>query len=243
MRNQVVKTIYILLICNMFEWVKNIFVSNKIPSVTFYSLYQKILNWRKSNVYPFPYNLPEAISLPSSFWEDVVKIHNLTLKDGLERAISVFWTDGELLLTSVAKGDEKSVTTNHSVNVRYIPHPTRKEYFRKEVLLNEKVIKRKDIYYKKAPKKIEVEYIFNMHTHPSHEYGYSFFSKQDIDSLLSSSAVLTGLVTDKLWLLIRTSETPSVCNMLEKDITVETLKNEMKIGVYCADFYKNAIKQ
>ena len=85
----------------MFKFIKNIFSSDKIPSVSFYSLYQKILGWKQSNVYPFTYNLPEAISFPADFWEDVVKIYKMTLKDGLERAISVFWADGELILTSV----------------------------------------------------------------------------------------------------------------------------------------------
>jgi hypothetical protein len=227
----------------MFEFLKNIFRSNKIPSVSFYSFYQKIVEWNKSKVYPFPYNLPQAISFSPDFWEEVIKIYKVTLKDGKERAISVFWADGELILTSVVQGDEKSVTSKHSVNVRYIPHPTKKEYFRKEVMIDGRVEKRKDIYYKKAPKKIEVQYIFNMHTHPEHEQGYSFFSKQDIDSLLSSGAILTGLVTDKLWILVRTSDTPEVCRLEEKNISPKTLREDMKLGVYCAEFNRNAVRE
>ena len=227
----------------MFQFIKNIFVSNKIPSVKFYNLYQKILDWKKSNVYPFTYNLPQAITFPEDFWEDVIKIYMKTFKDGLERAISVFWADGELILTSVVVGDEKSVKSNHMVNVKYSQHPTREGYFRKEVLLNDKVIKKKDIYYKSAPKEVRVEYIFNMHTHPKHEMGYSFFSKQDIDSMLASGAILTGLVTDELWILMRSSQTPSVCNMEERNISVDTLREEMKMGVYRAEFHRNAIRQ
>ena len=225
-----------------------IFSNNDKSSISFFELYKKIVKWRESKVYPFAYNLPSVISFPSYFWSDVIGIYKETLKDGLERAISVFWADGELILTSVVKGNESSVSSNHQLNVRYAVHPTKKKYFRKEVILNGKVLKRKDIYYKKAPKKVSVEYLFNMHTHPSHlnerqERSYSFFSLKDIQSLISSQAILTGLVTDKLWLLIRTSDTPSSFDMLEKDITVESLKSKLGIAVYVADFNQKAIKQ
>ncbi len=225
----------------------NIFKNNKSSS-SFFVFYKKMIKWRESKVYPFRYNLPEVISFPSDFWSDVIGIYKETLKDGLERAISVFWADGELILSSVVRGNEFSVSSNHSLNVKYIPHPTKKGYFRKEVLLNEKVLKRKDIYYKNAPKNVSVEYLFNMHTHPSHlnenqEKIYSFFSLKDIQSLLSSKTILTGLVTDKLWILVRTSDTPNSTDLLEKDISVESLKSTLNLAVYVADFNMKAIKQ
>ena len=119
-------------------------------------------------------------------------------------------------------------------------HHTQQEQdiLEKKFLVDGKVIKKTDVYHKSAPKEIRVEYIFNMHTHPIHDYGYSFFSKQDIDSMLSSGAIITGLVTDHLWLLMRSSDTPSLCNMEEKDINEKSLRDEMKMGVYCADFHR-----
>jgi len=75
---------------------------------------------------------------------------------------------------------------------------------------------------------------------------YGFFSLQDIKSLILSQAVVTGLVTDKLWLLVRTSDTPSDVkfeNFTDADITIENLKEKFKLGVYEAEFNKKAIKK
>lgn len=223
-----------------------LFKSNK--STSFYTLYKKIVKWRESNVYPFSYNLPSTISFPEDFWKDILRIYKETKSDGLERAISLFWADNELVVTSTVIGDEKSVKSSHSVNVRYEKHPTKKEYLRKLVTMDGKTIKKRDIYYKKVPKKISVEYLFNMHTHPSHKgqdgsLSYNFFSVQDIRSLISSKAIITGLVTDRLWLLVRTSDTPNTVALSDESISVESLKEEMMFGVYVADFKKKAVKQ
>ncbi len=232
----------------MFEFLKNIFTSNTIPSIPFVQFYEKLTKLKQMNIYPYDYNLPLAISLPVEFWQDIVGIHKQTLNDGLEREIALFWVDGEIITTSVVKGNDSSVTSNHSVNVRYVPHPTKREYFRKEILLDGKIFKRKEVYYKNMPKKIVVEYLFNLHTHPRHtmENGntlFSFVSKQDIISMLASKAIVTGLVTDKLWLFVRTDKTPGSIKMEEKDITVESLKSVMNIVTYDANFFKKAIKK
>jgi len=216
---------------------------------SFFSFYKKLAHWKKNNVYPFSYNLPDVISFPSTFWTDIQKIYQDTSKDGKERAISLFWADNELIVTSVVKGDEKSVKSTHKVNVKYELHPTRKGYFRKVILVDDKTVKKVDIYHKKAPKSLSVEYLFNMHTHPPHldnrgNNYYGFFSLQDIKSLLQSQAVVTGLVTDRLWLVVRTSETPqNIGNLVESDISVTYLKERLSMVVYMAEFNKKAIKQ
>ncbi|MFA7683018.1 MAG: hypothetical protein WCX94_02625, partial [Candidatus Dojkabacteria bacterium] len=88
---------------------------------------------------------------------------------------------------------------------------------------------------------------FNMHTHPQHrddrgvEY-YNFFSAQDIRSLLSSNVAITGLITDKLWILIRTNKTPkNINNLTDRDINLENFKR-LSIGVYCGEFNKKVEK-
>lgn len=234
---------------DLFNLFKNLFKVDR--STSFYSFYKKMVGWRESGVYPFPYNLPSSISFPPDFWKDVTRIYNDTKKDGLERAISVFWADGELVLTSVVKGDEGSVRSNHKISVNYIVHPTRKAYLRRELMIDGKVTKKTDVYYKKAPKKVRVEYLFNIHTHPAHVVNgnnqyYGFFSVQDINSLIVSDAVITGLITDRLWLLVRTSETPSKVNFKDieqGDITLEKLKENWKIGVYEAGFNEEAVRK
>lgn len=232
----------------MFDTFKNLFSTDS--STSFYSFYKKMVGWKESGVYPFSYNLPSFITFPEDFWKDVYKIYKQTDQDGLERAIALFWADGELVLTSVVKGDDQSVRSSHNVRVNYVPHPTKQGYFRRELIVDNKVTKRTDVYYKKAPKKVTVEYLFNMHTHPVQEFNgkkvYGFFSLQDIKSLILSKVVVTGLVTDKLWLLVRTSDTPSDVkfeNFTDADITIENLKEKFKLGVYEAEFNKKAIKK
>ena len=218
-------------------------------TTTFYQLYNKLRKWKEAKVFPFEYNLPKDISLPTDFWDKITKLNKQTISDGNERAVSIYWADGEIVVSQITTGNEKSVTTNSNISVKYSQHPTRKEYARKEVLLNNSVYKKTDIYYKKIPKKIEVAYLFNMHTHPQHqsEQGntyYNFFSAQDVKSLINSKVAVTGLITDKLWLLIRTDKTPNnVENIQDKDMNIEYLNNTLHIGVYCANFHNKLVKQ
>lgn len=232
----------------MIEFLKNIFTSNTIPSISFLEFYQKISRLKKDNLYPFVDNLPQAIRFPEDFWSKIVSIHKMTLQDGHEREISLFDVDGELVITTITLGNLSNVKANHNINVRYIPHPTMKNYYRKEITLDGSIYKRKDIFYKDMPKKVNIEYLFNLHTHPRHtldngSYYFSFVSKQDIISLLASKAVVTGLITDKLWLFVRTNKTQNTIEMPEEHISVESLKNEMGIVSYCAEFFKKGIRQ
>jgi hypothetical protein len=217
--------------------------SNTEDTTTFYTLYNKLKDWKKAQVYPYTYNLPKTISFPKEFWDRIIEIQKNTLRDGNERAISIYWVDGELVVSPISKGDSKSVNNRGNISVKYEKHPTRKGYLRKEIILNSNIYKKTDIYYKKVPKKIEIEYLFNIHTHPLHrnsngvEY-YNFFSAQDIKSFITSNVAITGLVTDKLWILIRTNRTPNNLEYLQdKDITVEKLK-KLEIGVYSGEFNK-----
>jgi len=232
----------------MFSFLKNLFVDNRIPSISFLEFYKKINRLKEDGLFPFEYNLPQAISLPESFWKEVVSIHKMTLKDGLEREISIFLADGELIFTAVIKGNESSVTSNHNISVKYVQHPTRKGYFRKEIYMDGSIYKRRDVYYKDAPQKVSIQYLFNLHTHPSYiaeneEKRFSFASKQDMVTQLQSKAIVSGLVTDKLWLFVRTSNTPDIIVMDESQISVDTLKSDMRMAIYCAELFKKAIKQ
>ena len=96
-----------------------------------------------------------------------------------------------------------------------------------------------------------------MHTHPplesagsdvteqGHNPGtsrYPFFSDVDVRSLLSTGAALSGLVTDRLWLLFRTSETPvSYARDESTLLTQEYLMEALKMKIYTASFGKSAI--
>lgn len=198
--------------------------------------------WSDSKSFPYESELPDVITFPEDFWKKVIQLYKYTKGDGHERAISVFWADGDLVLSSVVKGDKKSVTPKANVKVSYTAS-TNKGYYTKKVFLNDKVYSKRDVYEKKVPKNgIEVKYLFNMHTHPPHKTPdgrdfYSFFSLQDLKSLLISNVVITGMIGDKFWLLMRTNQTPSVLNNFEeKDISPESLTEQLKLGVYTGDF-------
>lgn len=221
---------------------------SKIKTISFQELHRKIVQLRSSNLYPYTYNLAQAIQFPTDFWKDLISIYKKTDKDGLERAFSVFWADGEVVLTEVNTGSNKMVRSGGSIQVKYSHHPTKSEYARKELYLDGKLLKRKDVYHRNVPKALEVQYLFNIHTHPKHvrEDGksyYNFFSAQDIKSLLESKAIMTGVVTDKLWLLIRTDKTPTSVNELtDLQVTPEYVENTLNMGLYCAEFNKKAYR-
>ena len=54
---------------------------------------------------------------------------------------------------------------------------------------------------------------------------------------------MTGLITDKLWILIRSNKTPdNLDNLLDSSITPQYLEDTLQIGVYTADFNKKAYR-
>ena len=227
--------------------ILDLIFASRISTTSFEQLRKKIVDLRKSNIYPYQENLPQALSFPYDFWKDLVKIYRRTDKDGLERAFSIFWADGEILFTEVKTGTDRMVKSGGSIQVKYSHHPTKKGYARKELYIDEKLEKRKDVYFKNVPKSLEVQYLFNIHTHPKHikddNSYYNFFSAQDIKSLISSKAIVTGLVTDKLWLLIRTSKTPdSVEKLVDSEVNSYYVENILKMGLYRANFSKKVYR-
>lgn len=226
----------------LFKFITDIFSDKSGETMSYYTLYKKICYWSENNVFPNSYELKPNLSLPEDFWKKIAELSRLTRADGHERSISVFWAEDDWVVTSTIRGSEKAVTSGGSVLVRYVP-TTRREYFRKEILVDDKLYSKKEVYYKNMPKKIEVKYLFNLHTHPVHKYQnsdqeyYGFFSLQDLISQLKTNAVLSGLVTDKLWLIFRTNQSPSVLNNYEEsEISVDSLKEKIKLVVYEGEF-------
>ena len=78
-----------------------IFGSSRVTTTSFEQLREKIVNLRKENIYPFTFNFPQAINFPSDFWNQLINIYRNTRSDGLERAFSLFWADGEAIFTEV----------------------------------------------------------------------------------------------------------------------------------------------
>ncbi len=219
--------------------------SNQQSTYSFFRLHANLTKWQKEGYKPWAHELPEKIVLDSSFWKKIVEIKKQTDSDGRERAFAVFFADGELILTEVTKGTNSSVTTNSKVEVKYLPSRS-KGYFVREIYADGGLISKKELYHKRAPKKIDIKYLFNIHTHPPHNINgvskYSFFSNTDVNTLLSSSALISAMVGDKLWLLFKTNKSPAASNTVESELSVKTLTENMNIVVYCADLEKPLYK-
>lgn len=225
---------------------KLIFTDDKPSNISFYRLYSNLSKWNESGIFPYESELPETITFPDDFHRRLDKLRQETLHDGLERGISIFWLDGDLVVSSVIIGDNKSVTINNNIRVNYLP-TSKPDYFDKVVYVDDKVYSKERIYYKKIPKSVDLKYLFNLHTHPPHgdktNPYYSFFSLQDLKSLLASGAIITGMIGSKIWLLVRTKKTPRELNNFEEsEITEQSLINRLNIAVYHGEFYQKLVK-
>lgn len=231
--------------------------------ISYYQLYQKLRSWENNRVFPFENNLPKGINFPTDFWTQIITLFKKTRTDNHERSVTLFWADGELVITPTTIGTESSVTPYAKIKITYKPTHNREYYF-KYVIVNGKTYKKEKVYYKKIPNKIELHRLFNLHTHPPHprnerdtnqsgstiagdyrnRFSYSFWSRQDIVSFLTSKAIITGLITDRLLLLIRTKQTPSKLpkTLQENLITPNVLTKKLHIGVYQGEFKKTCKK-
>jgi hypothetical protein len=111
------------------------------------------------------------------------------------------------------------------------------------VNLNGDVYSKRIVDVKKIPKKIEVSYLFYLHTHPPYKNpvsstngssrDYGFFSSVDMKGFLTSSSCMTGLVTDRLWVVLKTNDSPKKFDFPEDlRITPEFLIQTFKMRVY-----------
>ncbi|MBN1618671.1 hypothetical protein JW887_05030 [Candidatus Dojkabacteria bacterium] len=224
---------------NIFKDALSIFSKSAINSMELYSMRDKILYWNESSNYPSYNIIPDAISLSSTFWTRIKDIHRYTTGDGYERAVTVWWADIEFVITDYVKGSSDSVNIpKQLINVMYKP-TTRRDYAERIVTVNGKVYSRHSIAWTKVKKNLQVQYLFNLHTHPCVQGEYSFFSLTDINTFLSSNTAITGLITDKLWLIFKTSATPkSIQNANELEFSPSYFKNNYYFKVYCAEFGK-----
>lgn len=251
----------------MLKIIQKIFgTKNTVATTSYEKLQSKITKWKTEGVYPALYELPEAISFPDYFWKKVIQLYKETRADGHERAIAVFWADGELVLTDTVRGSTKSVQTKNQIKVSYEPilRNNKYEYYRRKIIVDEKTYSEKEVYYKKVPKKIASPlYLFNMHTHPPHEIGtgygvsssqlagdyvglkeYGYWSAQDIKSLVLSNAIVTGLITDTFHFIIRTNKTPSSVDFLEDSkINKKFLSEELYLAVYTGRFGEKIVRE
>jgi hypothetical protein len=236
---------------NFWQRFKNLFTSsNRIPIKDFHYFKRKIIYWNENKLYPESYVLPQGIRFSSHFWKRIKEIYRHTSGDEHERAINIWWGDGDVVVTDSLRGERSRVNIpKQRVNVSYKPVSATSNYATKIIKVNGKVYLKKSVPISvlKNKKKIEVQFLFNMHTHPPHKtpdgnVRYSFFSETDIKSFTKSSAAITGLVTDQLWILAKTKTTPSkAAGGIQKRITRNYLENDLDIRVYNGQFGKAVV--
>lgn len=233
------------------EIVKGLFSSRSVSKVPLYSLRDKLKYWSSSRNYPSYYTLPVAISFSYEFWQRIKEIQRHTSIDGHERAIRVWWADDEFVVTESIRGEKARVNLpRQRVSVAYKPiKGTRRA--ERVVTVDGKVYSKReeDLESLKYKKKIEVSFICNLHTHPPHKnestgaLSYSFFSQTDIKSFMTSSAALTGVVTDVLWLIAKTDLTPMQipAELSSIALTPEILTDQLKMKVFKAEYGRGAV--
>lgn len=231
---------------NLNRYIKNFLKDWNSKSYNSYQLFKQIKYWHSNKIFPKYYELPDYITLSSEFWKKIIKLYKDTNQDFRERAVAVLWIDGEWLFNYTKTGDQESVRGGGKISLEYKPS-SREGYSIREFYIDDKLESRVEVYNKKIPQKHELEYLFNLHTHPKHienesQYHYNFFSSTDIKTFLSNNVVVTGLITDKLYLLARTNETPTYFSENSENITPETLFKEYKILCYSGEFYKKLYK-
>ena len=227
--------------------LKFFFGDDDAKTISYYRLYSLLLQWSKDRRKPYSYELPNGISFPEDFWRSIVNLYRLTDTNGNERAVSVFWADGDLIFSTITEGNEKMVKSNSQVKITYTPKPNNNQYYTKEVFVDGKKYLTKEIYYKNLPTKIDITYLFNVHTHPAHlhedEKHYGIFSAQDIKSFVNSNALITGLIRDDFNLLFKTTKSITFTeNLKDEDITEQTLTEKYGFVLYKGRFNQKLFK-
>ena len=176
----------------------------------FHTFLKEVEKFNKSGHTPSYNKWPTKIALTPEVWEHVLKIRSYTTTENRERSITFFWADGDVVTTEYVRGQETSVSSKHSAGLKYEP-TSRKNYFEKQITVDGKVVKKYTIDYKKIPKQPKVTSLFNVHTHPKREgdkeFYYNFLSATDVNSLVGSRSMSTGLIIDKFWLVCKTGQT------------------------------------
>ncbi|MBN1374279.1 hypothetical protein JW962_03030 [Candidatus Dojkabacteria bacterium] len=213
---------------------------------TYHELYKKLKGLKTINAFPNEFELPRVIDFNSDFWNTAVRAYKHTRADDHERAFMVFFADGELVTTELMRGGKTYVQSKTDVSVVY-NSSHKPEYYERVVTVGGKTYSKRLVYYKDAPKIVEVMYLFNVHTHPMSSEGVKqsstpnstdgtntyTFSVTDINSFYNSGAVMTGLITNELWLLFRTKESKMpISNLTDAQLTVEFITRELKYVMF-----------
>jgi hypothetical protein len=193
--------------------------------------------WHAAKKYPGPELWPATITFGPQFWNSVRNLHEKTLKEGVEYELSIFSVNRELFVSKPHKGFAANVTTSHTIS---LSHKNAGSKIERTVLIDGVKVLTETLTSQAAETTSpQIDFIFNLHTHPLHKMPgsdyYSFFSATDISSFLKLKTSVMGLITDRLWLLCKSAGTPAVLtdqlrNLLDNS-PGQNLSLELKTGL------------
>ncbi len=213
----------------------------------YYGEFFKFLKkWREARRFPPSSGWPPTVTMDKKAWEGIEKVYNLTNIDNVEYETSFFYLEGETYQTTPLRGEKSRVVSNHTMQIKYEVDQRRRMYYR-NVLLDGKRIDKKAMKPEKITKNPEFGFLFNIHTHPQHlNYSgsptYGFFSDTDIRSLLSAEAMLSGLVTNKFWLVGKTDQVIQKIGGVGEDMLREISEKSYEGEEYLDDVIQTQMK-
>lgn len=204
---------------------------------------------------------PEKIDLHNHVWANILKLYTYTSTDSTEYELSFFYIGDDVVVSKPITGGEHRVSAHHSLEVNY---QEEKGKYVRSVFLDEVVVDVSVVDEVPVEQEEETGFLFNIHSHPIHlnyegERVYTFFSPTDIRTLLNSKYLLTGLITDELWIACKTDQSISEIGDREEqlltDLTVTSMQDESKLSsqlkeklsewgvvIYRADFDQDLIR-
>lgn len=165
---------------------------------------------------------PEIISFDSKILTSIKSIHSFTnptrlfKKDGLsgwEYAFSVFLLIDEIYVSPIISGTYQQVQVAHKVSFKTIPLQNEKAII--QIELDKRTFKSKPYSYELLRTKVNQGFVASFHSHPTELFDSksysSFFSAQDLQSLLYGSIPILGLVTrTDIWFLGRSKVSQNI---------------------------------
>jgi len=177
----------------------------------YYSEFYRFLKrWRQAKRLPPKTAWPPQIFLDDQAWEAVRRLYNFTSLDNNEYETAFFYVGGETFTTGAVRGSNQSVSASHKIQVNFTIDQKFKQYY-STVEVDGNIISKKPIEPSTISAHSEIGFLFNLHTHPLHvnqqgKNTYSFFSSQDVATLLNGDNICAGLITDSLWLICKTDD-------------------------------------
>lgn len=176
----------------------------------FQDLTQKLSKFQSFDRLPNSYFWPYNIYVSKEIWEIIKKLRKWTDSVNTEYASTILNIDNQIIATPFTKGDATSVTSFHSIQLKYVPYS--QTGLKKEIYIDDKLQTISSINITQKPKKSTIQTVFNIHSHPTYinqegQKTYSFFSPVDINTLIHTNQVMMGVVTDMFWLVCKTDKT------------------------------------